>query len=85
MHVGHEHFRRHSPARLTAWHASVGAALGGFGIALTANIHELGAAAGYRPRMFIALVVWPLLTGVPAFVIALAAAAGLVGIETRRR
>lgn len=29
IHIGYEHFRRRRPAKLTAWHASAGAALGG--------------------------------------------------------
>lgn len=76
-HVTYEHFRLRNPARPTAWHASVAAAFGGFALALMANIHDLGSASGYRPRMLIALVAWPLLTGVPAFVVALVVAAGL--------
>lgn len=74
-HVAHEHFRLHNSTRTTAWHAAVGAALGGFGFALAGNIHELGLASGYRPKMLIALVTWPLLTGVPAFLVALVIAA----------
>ena len=69
-HIGYEHFRLRRPARPTAWHASLAAALGGFGLALAANIHDLGSAAGYRPRMLIALVAWPILTAVPALVFA---------------
>lgn len=85
MHIGYERFRRRNPARLTAWHASVGAAVGGFGLAVAANIHELGSATAYRPKLAVALVAWPLLTGVPAFLAALVVATGLVRIENRRR
>jgi hypothetical protein len=76
-HIAHEHFRLRSAPRPTAWHASVAVALGAFALAAAANIHDLGSAAGYRPRMFVALVAWPLLTAIPAFVVALAVAAGL--------
>ena len=76
-HIAHEHFRLRNTARPTAWHASVAVALGAFGLALVANIHDLGSASGYRPRMLIALVAWPLLTAVPAFVVALLVAAVL--------
>ena len=58
-------------------HASVAVAVGAFALALVANIHDLGSATGYRPRMLIALVAWPLLTAVPAFIVALVVAAGL--------
>ena len=76
-HIGHEHFRLRSPARPTAWHSSVAVACGGFALALVANVHDLGSASGYRPRMLIALVAWPLLTAVPAYIVALVAAAVL--------
>ena len=72
-HIGYEHFRFRNPARATAWHTSVAVALGGFALALAANIHDLGSAAGYRSRMFIALAAWPLLTAVPAFIVAMIA------------
>jgi hypothetical protein len=66
-HICYEHFRLQSPARLTAWHAALAVALGAFGLALAANIHDLGSPAGYRSRMLVALLAWPLITGVPAF------------------
>jgi hypothetical protein len=76
-HIAHEHVRLRNPARPTAWHAAVAVAFGGFGLALAANIHDLGSAAGYRPRMLVALVAWPLLTAVPAFLVALGVAAAV--------
>jgi hypothetical protein len=82
-HIAYEHSRLRNTARPTAWHASVAVAFGAFALALVANIHDLGSASGYRPRMLIALVAWPLLTAVPAFVVALAAAAAL-GVKRLR-
>ena len=76
-HVAHESLRLRSTTLRAAWHAAVAAALGGFGLALSANVHELASPSDYRPRMFIALVAWPLLTGVPAYVGALLLAAML--------
>ena len=76
-HIAYEHFRLRNTTRPTAWHASVAVAFGAFALALAANIHDLGSASGYRPRMLIALVAWPLLTAVPAFIVALVVAAGL--------
>ena len=74
-HIAYGHFRLRHTARPTAWHASVAVAFGAFALALVANIHDLGSASGYRPRMLIALVAWPLLTAVPAFIVALVVAA----------
>jgi hypothetical protein len=77
LHLGHEHFRlRHSP-RITATHVAIAVAMAAFGLALMANINDLSSPSGYRPRMLVALPAWPLLTGVPAFIVALIVTAGL--------
>ena len=76
-HIADEHVRLRHTARATAWHASMAVASGAFALALAANIHDLGSASGYRPRMLIALAAWPILTALPAFVVALAVATGL--------
>src|SRR5229473_7863620 len=80
--IAYEHFRLRNTARPAAWHVSVGVAFGGFGLALAANIHDLGSVSGYRPRMLIAPVAWPALTAVPAFVVALVVAA-VLGLRRR--
>ena len=82
-HIGYECFRLHHPAVRSAWHTSVAAALGGFGLAVAANIHDVGSVSGYRTQMLAALVVWPLLTGVPAFLVAFGAAALLTRFAKR--
>jgi hypothetical protein len=78
IHIGVEHFRLRSSPRTTALHASASVALGAFGIAAAANIHALTAGTGDRRRLALALAIWPIMTGVPAFVVALVAAAGFV-------
>jgi hypothetical protein len=82
-HVGYELFRLNNSARATAMHASVAVAFGAFALAVAANIHDLGSASGYRPRMLVALVAWPVLTAVPAFIVALAAAVVLARLRTK--
>ena len=77
VHIGYEHFRLRSSPRVTATHVALAVAFGAFALAVSANIHELWSAAGYRPRLLVALPVWPILTGVPAFIVALIAAAVL--------
>ena len=77
IHIGLEHFRlRNSPCR-TALHASLSVALGAFGLAAAANIHALRTQTGNQRLLALALVLWPIITGVPAFVVALTLAAGL--------
>ena len=83
-HVAYEHFRLRNSALVTAWHASLGAAIGGFLLALMASMHDMGSASGYRPRMLVALIAWPLLTGVPAFCVAVVLAA-VLGLKRRPR
>ena len=76
-HIAYGHFRLANPPRTTAVHASIAAALGAGGLAVAANVHEVMAASKYRPSMAIALVAWPILIAVPAFAVAMVAAAAL--------
>src|SRR5262245_16653786 len=67
VHVWLEHVRlRRSPAR-TALHASLAVALGACGLAAAANIHAFRAGTGNRRLLALAVVIWPIITGVPAF------------------
>ena len=76
-HIGSEHFRlRHTPRR-TALHTSVAVALGAFALAVAANIHSLGVVSSDHRLLAFALLAWPLLCGLPAFVVAFAVAAAL--------
>ncbi len=76
VHIGHEHFRLGNSPLLTALHASMAVAVGAFGIAVAANVHGLVTSNHQRSLIF-ALVAFPALTAIPAFVVALVAAAGL--------
>ena len=69
--VGYEHFRLGSSPRSTAWHAAGAVALGAFGLALAANLHSLLAPAHGQGLPLMALVAWPVITAVPAFLAAL--------------
>ena len=82
-HIAYEQFRLRNTVWPTAWHAAGAVAFGAFVLAVVANIHDLGWAAGYRPRMLIALVAWPMLTAVPAFIVAVVVAAGLKSLRFR--
>lgn len=84
-HVAWEHFRLRNPSHLVAWHTSAAVAFGAFALAVAANVHDLRSATGYRPRMLVALVAWPLLTSAPAFFTALALAAGLSRARLRKQ
>lgn len=82
-HIWYELFRLRNSVLTTALHASLAAALGAFGLAVAANLHAQWTATGNQRLLAIALAVWPALTAVPAFVVALAVAAGLARMRRR--
>jgi hypothetical protein len=81
IHIGLEHFRLRNSPRRTALHAAASVALGAFALAAAANIHALTARTGNQRLLALALVIWPIMAGVPAFVVALAVAAGLARVR----
>lgn len=81
IHIGLEHFRFRNSPRRAALHASMSVALGAFGLAAAANIHALTSGTGNQRLLLLALVIWPIITGVPAFVVAMVAAAGLMRVR----
>ena len=72
--MGHEELRRRSAPLAAAWHAALAAGVGALGLAVVAIVHEASTRATIRPAWRLALVLWPLITAVPAFVVAFAAA-----------
>ena len=71
VHVGYEQLQLRSSPRTTALHASLAVALGAGALAVAAIVHAHGV-AGYA--RYLAFLVWPVLSGLPAFVVALTAA-----------
>ncbi len=83
LHIGYEHFRLRSSALRTASHVAIAVALGAFALAVSANVHGYRVGSSNKGLLAFALVAWPAITAVPAFVVALVAAAGL-GLRRRR-
>jgi hypothetical protein len=79
-HIAYERFRLRSSVFSAALHIGLAAALGAFGLAVGANVHSLlaSSATPRRHLLLLALAVWPVITGLPAFVVALALNAVLV-------
>lgn len=77
FHIGYEHFRLGSSPRRTALHVSIAVALGAFGLAVSANVHGLWVGSRQQGLLAFALVAWPVITSVPAFVVAFVVATGL--------
>ena len=75
-HIGYEYVRPRTPRR-AALHVAAAVAVGAFGLAVGANLHSLSvpSTAAHRQLLLIALAAWPAITAVPAFLVALAAAA----------
>jgi hypothetical protein len=67
---------QHSPG-LAALHVAFAAALGAFGLAVGANIHSLcvGSPNQQRQLLLLSLGIWPMITALPAFLVALGAGA----------
>ena len=68
VHVCFDH-QRFRNAITTARHVAIGVALGGFLLAAMATARAT-LVEGTPRRLLVALIVWPLLTGIPAFVAA---------------
>ena len=76
-HIGYERFRLRNSTRLTALHVALAAALGAFALAFAGMIQSLSNTSTIRPTWLLALVIWPAVTAIPAFLVALAAGAVL--------
>src|SRR5947209_7236355 len=82
-HLGYEHYRLRSSPRPTALHAAGAVALGALGLAVAANVHSLFAATRGQHLPLLALVAWPVITALPAFIVAFAVAAVLARSSRR--
>jgi len=83
VHIGYEHYRLGASPSPTALHAAGAVALGAFGLAVAANVHWMFAETHGQRSPLLALPVWPVIAGIPAFLVALAVAA-VLGRFSRR-
>jgi len=85
-HIVYEQMRRRSTPTVSALCAASAAGLGAFALAVAANVHaqRVGANA-HRGALGLSLVLWPLITALPAFVVALVAAALLARLSSGHR
>ena len=72
-HIAYEHFRLQNSPLSAALHVALAVALGALGLAVAANIHSLsiGSSHQHRQLLLLSLGIWPLMTGLPAFLVAL--------------
>ena len=72
------HARLRESASANALHASLAVALGSFGLAAAANIHSRRLPDHpHAAALHLALLAWPLVAGLPSFLVALVLAAAL--------
>ncbi len=83
-HIGYEHFRIRSSPHSTGLQVAFGAAIGAFGLAAAAIVHSLVTGTGNLRLLRIALLVWPLITFVPAYVVAFVLTAVLARVPRWR-
>jgi hypothetical protein len=74
-HIVYEQVRLRSSPRITAFHVSLAAGLGAFGLAAAANVHAQTVSPHQHSLLLaLSLAIWPVMTVLPAFVVALVAA-----------
>lgn len=76
-HIGYECVQQRSVPRTTALHTALAAAFGALGLAVVGALHSFMSTSAIRPVWFLALVLWPVITGVPAYLVSLVAAFAL--------
>jgi hypothetical protein len=69
-HITYECVQARNAPRAVALHAAFAAALGALGLAVVGALHSLWTTSAVRPVWFLAFVLWPIITGLPAFVVA---------------
>jgi hypothetical protein len=84
-HIGYERFGLRNSTGPMALHVAAAVALGGLGLAVAAGVHALfGSSRNLNLWLYaLALVAWPVLTGVPAYLVALVVGAVLARLPRR--
>ena len=71
VHIAYERFRLQNSPGSAALHVAFAVALGAFGLAVGANIHSLSAGSTqHRHLLLLSLGIWPVITALPAFLVA---------------
>jgi uncharacterized membrane protein len=78
-HIAYEHFRERNPPLRAALHVAGAVAIGAFLLAVWVNVRHQSA------RALLALIVFPAVTGVPAFLVAIVTLAVLARVAGRDR
>lgn len=73
-HIAYELFRQQRSPASAALRVACGAAVGAFGLAVGANVHSqfVETTSEHKQLLLLSLAIWPIMTGLPAFLVALA-------------
>jgi hypothetical protein len=77
MHLRYEHVSLRNPPRMLALHLAIAVAIGAFALALALMMRSVVVQGSVEPKWLLALVLFPLVTALPAFLVALVAAVAL--------
>jgi len=81
-HFGYEQFRIEQRSLKVALHAAIAVGIGGFLLAVAAGAHAIFIGSQAQLWLYgVALIAWPIFTGVPAFVVTLVASALLTRLR----
>jgi hypothetical protein len=69
-HIAYERYRLKNSPCSAALHVAFAVAIGAFGLAVGANIHSLSIGLTNR-LLLLSLGIWPIITALPAFLVAL--------------
>ena len=86
-HIAYEGLRRHESPSRAALHVASAVAIGAFGLAVGANLHSLfvGSTGQRRQLLRLSLAIWPIMTAVPAFLVAIVTSVALTRMPGTRR
>ena len=74
-HIVYEQVALRTSPTITALHVSSAAGLGAFGLAIAANVHaQTVSPQQHSPILVLSLAIWPVMTALPAFIVALVSA-----------
>jgi hypothetical protein len=84
-HILYEQFHLQNISRTIAFHVSLGVALGAFALSVAANIHGLRTETVNHRLLALSLILWPVITALPAFLVSFACSSILARIRANRK
>jgi hypothetical protein len=82
-HFAYEHVHLKNVPRTVAFHVSLAVALGALALSGAANIHGLRTETAHQHLLRLSLIIWPVITAVPAFLVAFAGSLILARIRAK--